>query len=80
METSLLSIIALSAALSGQAPAQSAAPAAVMYKDPVVVMRAEERAAKVTYRRNMAAAHAERKANIGNAGEMAARDAKARGG
>jgi len=80
MKKSLLSIIALSAALGGPVLAQGTAPAAAASKDPVVVMRADERAAKATYKQKVSAINAERKASIGAAGEAAAKDAKAKGG
>jgi hypothetical protein len=78
MKNSLLSIIALSAALSGPVLAQGTAPA-MTSKDPVVVMRAEERAAKATYKQKMSALTTEHKAAISGAGEAAAKDAKAKG-
>jgi hypothetical protein len=74
-----LSTLALLAALSGFAQAQTAAPAAAQSTDPIVQMREAERAANQKFNATRTAARSERNAKIKAAEDAAAKDATAQG-
>ena len=74
MKRSILLIAALLAALAGTVQAQ--APAST---DPVVQLRAEQKAVDKTYAAKKKAIDSERKASVKAAGDKAAAEAKAKG-
>jgi hypothetical protein len=78
VKKTVISTLALLAALSGPAFAQGTA-AAPASSDPIVQMRAEQRAANTAYADGLLAAHNERQKKISAAVEAAVKDADAKG-
>ena len=76
MKKSILLIATLLATLAGSVQAQAPAPAST---DPIVQMRAEQRAVDKTYSDKKKALDGERKVKVKAAGDKAAAEAKAKG-
>jgi anti-sigma-K factor RskA len=79
MEKTTLSTLALIAALSGPAFAQTATAPAAASNDPIVQMRADQRAANAAYATGLIEAYKARSAKVAAAVEAAVKDADARG-
>jgi hypothetical protein len=79
MKKTTLSTIALIAAFSGSAFAQTAAAPAVASNDPIVQMRADQRAANSAYATGLIESYKARSAKVAVAVEAAVKDADAKG-
>ena len=74
-----VTLIALAAALAAPAFAQTAAAPATASNDPIVQMRAQQRAANDAYAKGLIAAYQDRQKKVGAAVESAVNDASAAG-
>jgi len=79
MKKTTLSTIALIAALGGPAFAQTAAAPAAASNDPIVQMRADQRAANAAYATGLIDNYKARSAKVSAAVEAAVKDADAKG-
>jgi hypothetical protein len=79
MKKTSLSTIVLIAALSGPAFAQTAAAPAAASNDPIVQMRADQRAANAAYAKGLLENYSARSAKVSAAVEAAVKDADAQG-